>query len=319
MQEFHNVRCLQFELWQNCNNHCKFCYLNKNRINSTEQEMLKAMNTTIEILDDMPKEYNAVGLIGGEFFQGQLSTKVLRDTFIKLLQKLAKLLDGEQISQVWITASLMQKNLDEIIDILKKSGIDKKKLLICTSYDTCGRFENNDSSIWYSNLKELKQLGYILHTQTILTSDFIEEALNTNILEKISQYSMIDFKTPTIFRDDYYDVCFGKENKSYRDIVEDNKKNFNTSFFIKDRSMYLKFLQKVYNLFGPMKIKALCSNEVRSDKEYLLSKDVILDGRWSKEGVENAPCGHPWDSYCYTDSDKCARCDARDFLDVIED
>jgi hypothetical protein len=49
-----------------------------------------------------------------------------------------------------------------------------------------------------------------------------------------------------------------------------------------------------------------------------LSTGIIDSGRWNPNNkIENAPCGHPWDSYCYLNSDRCVRCDIINYYKEI--
>lgn len=316
MERFHNVRAYQIELWEDCSNNCTFCYLNENRSRSTEFDRECYLDRALKLLDTIPSKYEAVGLIGGEFFQGQLSNETLKKKFKLLIDKLDSMI-GNRLKQVWVTASLMTNDLKDLYYVFRDvEHIDD--ILICTSYDTEGRFKTlYQKEQWFNNIKELYNKGFKLHTQSIITNSFIEEVLNTNLLEDIVEYSMIDFKAPTIHRDTYYKVCFSNKRINYRDMFEASKDKFDNNFFIKDRSRFIEFLLKVKDILGETKIEAYCSNEVRSDEEVLMSKGIILTDRWSG-GVENAPCGHPWDSYCYLNSDKCSRCDAKSLLDDYE-
>ena len=313
--EYHNVRALQVELWENCDNNCPFCYLRKDRTLSTPQYQLRAIRNANDILDSLPPEFDAFGLIGGEFFNGQLSDKTVKEEFIALVNRAAKLAEDDKIKQVWITASLTG-NLNELLECLQ--GIkDRNKVFICTSYDTIGRFSNeNVRSMWFSYVKQLKEMGFTMHTQAICTQAFVNEALNTDILRRLSEFSMFDFKCPGPFRADYLNSKH-RDLLWYRTLLNHSIPEFHPHFFIEDRSSFIRFLYKIYTQFGPEKLAAFCSNEVRSDTVHLLPINKVVDNRWESDS-ENAPCGHPWDSFCYINSDKCARCDAIRILDDDE-
>lgn len=290
------------------------CYLSNNRINSDSSDKEKSILQTQKILDTLDNKFNAVGLIGGEFFQGQLSTLELREMFRDLIKRLDTMLDS-RLEQVWVTASLMSNDLGDFLYCF--DGIkNKDKFLICTSYDTVGRFKSSkEKELWFHNVETLHDMGFVLHTQTITTTCFIEEALTTDILDRISSISMFDFKTPTVFRNSYLELCKNGSTTSYRQLVLNSASNFGGGFFISDRNSFLKFLIKIKKLFGDEKLRAFCSNKVRSDEVCILSQGITISNRWGEHGIENAPCGHPWDSYCYKNSDKCARCDALALLD----
>lgn len=313
MSQYHNFKALQVELWENCSNNCKFCYLKEGRIFSTPEQQLKAISTTNIILDTLSDEYEAFGLIGGEFFQGQLANMYVKNAFKQLIVKLDYYISSGRLKQVWITASLMS-DLEDFFYCLGNVE-NKKDFLICTSYDTEGRFKDKEQKeLWFKNLKTVYDAGFILHTQSICTSYFIDEALTTSILEDISRYSMFDFKCPGPFRESFIRYTGKRDLVWYRDLFKKNISSMDKGFFIEDRSKFLKFLIKIKEVFGQSKLEAFCSNEVRSDSVYLLPINKWVNDRWDSDD-ENASCGHPWDSFCYVNSDKCARCDAAGLLD----
>ena len=312
--DFDNVKTLQIELWEDCDNNCSFCYLKDKRQSTSSEDRLHAIETVYSIIDArLPLGFNAVGLIGGEFFNGQLNTGLLKDAFTTLITDLGTMCEQGLIKQVWVTASLL-RNLDDFKYCFSNIH-NKDKFIICTSYDTLGRFHWDTRDNWFQNIKELCNLGYRVHTQVIATDAFINEALNSDIMERINKYSMLDFKSPTVCRAEYLDVCGGVSPKTYRELMLSHKNDFGPHFFVEHRNDFIRFLCKVRQLFGDQKLYAYASNKVRSAETHLLTKHITITDRWEK-GIENAPCGHPWDSYCYLDSDKCSRCDA---LSLVED
>ena len=313
MAEFNNYRTLQVELWEDCNYRCPFCYLGDNRRLTTPEQKLVAIQKTNDILNSLDDKYDAFGIIGGEFFDNQLSTTELKSSFLCLIHRLDRMVDLGIFKQIWVTSALLS-DVSNIFNYLFSDLKHKDKFLICTSYDTSGRFTTTTRDIWFKNISYIRNCGFKVHIQVILTSDFIEEALTTDILDVLSCGNMLDFKTPTPHRDEYIDSVLNKGDKNYRDIIQENMSKFSESFFINDRDKFLEFIIKIKDKFGKEKVEAFCSNKVRSDKLHLISKDIIIKDRWS-DGIENAPCGHPWDSYCYKYEDKCARCDALNILD----
>ena len=313
MEAYHNVRALQIELWENCTNNCTFCYTKVGRITSTPQKQLEAIRYANTLLDSLSSEFEAFGLIGGEFFQGQLSTPELLHDFKALISRLDNLVTVGRLKQVWVTASLIG-DLSEFKCCLEPV-VNKSHFFICTSYDTYGRFKSSqDKAQWFTNLAEVQGMGFTTHTQVICTQAFIDEALSNDIVERISKLSMFDFKCPGPFRAEYINYKGVRTKEWYRALLNNCRDKFDNDFFITDRNSFFKFLLKIKELFGPEKLAAFCSNEVRSDVVHLFPSGEIIDDRWGS-AKENAPCGHPWDSFCYINSEACARCDAQRLID----
>ncbi len=165
-----NVRALQFEIWNNCNNNCDFCYLKESRVISSPEQQIANIKKVKQIIEQEIQGYNAVGLAGGEFFQGQL--KYCKNEFFDLL----KFICAQDIKELWLAAILIDENQDDLwetLDLLPKD----KRILLCTSYDTIGRFHTAEQEEqWFKNIKRVaeKYSHVVLHTQTIITQHFID-------------------------------------------------------------------------------------------------------------------------------------------------
>lgn len=220
---------IQFEVWQECNQNCKFCY-NYNTIHS-RNDSLKLKN--IKFINDFlltPEinEFNTIGLIGGEFFGGEIKNTEIKQAFTQLITNICNL---NNINQILLTSNLMYKDNSFLLEICNLIKSYNKELLICTSYDTIYRFNDNTLHHWISNMKVLSDQAIKTHTQIILTQDFIEEVLSNKFspteFEKLYNTS-IDYSRPN---------C----GFVYKDKFEMNK--ILPNFFLK-RSDFIKFLIK---------------------------------------------------------------------------
>lgn len=125
---------LQFELWKECNNNCRFCFSRLQK----DVDKIESMNEIYEILSsNIVQEYDTIGFIGGEFFNGQIITVDIHNHFYKLIDKVIEYLQENIINQFYITATLVQNSHDDLIEFLdyiqSHNLIDK--ILLCTSYD----------------------------------------------------------------------------------------------------------------------------------------------------------------------------------------
>lgn len=196
------TKFIQFQLWRDCSSNCDFCYLKGMKDASSKEN---ALIQTIEYIKKLDfSKYSEIGLTGGEFFAKQLSNKRVRDLFYCLNNVLARLLYDKKISKVYITTSLLTKDLSQLIDCLDiyKHFHVTSQVLICTSYDTQYRFKNkNSEELWKSNMKQLYSIypEVMLHTEIICTQDFILKVLNNSFnlrtLEK-EYHSKINFIKP---------------------------------------------------------------------------------------------------------------------------
>ena len=188
---------IQFELWQDCFQNCKFCY-NYNTIhqynNSKKLKNIEFVNNFLK--DEGIKGYNTFGLIGGEFFGGEIDNPEIKDKFVNLIDNICSL---KNIEQILLTSNLMYQDNKFLLDICNFVLSKNKKLLICTSYDTIYRFNETTLRYWQDNMKILSKNNIETHTQVILTQDFIKKVLSNKFLPiKFSQEynTTIDYSRP---------------------------------------------------------------------------------------------------------------------------
>lgn len=221
-------RFVQFELWQDCFQNCKFCYNKKTMhiYNSQRQfDNIKFVNDfldTPEILD-----YNTFGLIGGEFFGGEIKSEEVLKQFLELIDRICSF---ENIKQILITSNLMYKDCSLLLNVCDKIQSKNKDLLICTSYDTIYRFNDTTLKYWEDNMRILSEKNIKTHVETILTADFIDKVLK-------KEFNIKDFEEKYNTRIDY---CAPNSGFGFSDKYEMDKVLPN---FFPTRNSMIKFLQ----------------------------------------------------------------------------
>lgn len=253
------TRLIQFELWKDCSNNCDFCFNKKFGKISSSKLKLERINFAKEfITGPKMKNYSAIGLIGGEFFGGQLSDKEVSEAFHSLIDLLALKLKDGSIEKVWIATALMFEGREELERTLKHfsdCGV-LNNVLICTSYDVSGRFKGDGEKLWKDNMKFLKTRypDIMLHTEIIITQDFVDAVLNNR-----------------------FDISiFAKEFDTHIDFLEPNcgfsyKSKSEHAKYIKNfypkRKSFIKFLQKVYTN-GSIDLNSFLSSDLRAYSLY---------------------------------------------------
>ena len=320
------IQAIQFELWPDCNNGCEYCYLKgTQRVTSLEFKRNSILKT-IEVLNNPEtfKEYNAVGLIGGELFDGQVSQELNKEWFA-LFDLLNELLETNKIKEVWLATALLYNNPINLYQCLscffEKNYNSNQCIRICTSYDTVGRFRNiQKEELWLNNIKALKEdFSFVeVHIQTILTQDTIEKLIeNPNYFDFITKYSTIDFRYPSISRKD---CPTATGIKDYRSMMLKRLDQFPKKFFIEDRSLFLKFLKFFYKKYGLQKVQNLIHQpEMRSRNLTIFVENTNIEDRWNDTRDVYLPCGHLVDGLCYVNDDKhCIYCDIEKFIKNLE-
>lgn len=305
---------LQFELWQECNSLCKFCYLgNENRFTPTNLK-ISACEKAYEKICDLSNypEYDTLAYLGGEFFQGQLNTTEVKQAFMKLMQKTVWLLNNEYIKNVWIYATLTIGDQKDLYEILKLFEGHKGTLWILTSYDTLGRFHTPKMfENWDYHMKNIHKLypDILFNTTTILSEDCIDKYLSGELSFK---KMMEEYNTAFFFKQ-----C-GMGSYTKEEFIQ------KLPHFLPPRAKFLQFLRKFRQEESDLMWDKLFNIKYRADTLYRnfndANKQMALNKRVKNskaEIVESdnpndceiAECGHLRSYRSYSDCDNCALCD----------
>lgn len=339
--ELKEKKSLQFELWEECNSKCKYCYLGENNICTPDHLKLKAIKDAYEFISDPAKikSYNVISYIGGEFFQGQLNTPEIKSNFLKLMEKTADLQIENQIKEFWLMCTLTigdQKDLYEILQFLNNKYIEANRpelieqVWLVTSYDTIGRFHSEKMhENWSYHMLHIHELypGIKFNTCMILTQDLIIKYLNNKF--SFSEYqqkynSSLFFKQPSPGATKIEDETISPLSKEGRRLAKTIMEKKLPGFFPK-RETFLQFLIK-FKSEHPELYSHLFNIQYRADDLYRNFNDEEDGHRMqynhrNKENISemtegdpdqhliNDQCGHPLDYAAYIDSDACFICD----------
>ena len=313
---------LQFELWQECNSRCKFCYLGKDNRFTPPELKLNAINNALEKISDLSNypEYTTIGYLGGEFFQGQMNTPEIKEAFMKLMEKSAWLLNNEYVTDVWIYATMTIGDQKDLYDALEVYKGHKGRLWILTSYDTMGRFHTPKmEENWKYHMKNIHKLypEIFFNTTTILSEDCIDKYLANELSFKDM---MEEFHTQFFFKQ-----C-GAANGTKQDMINE------LPHFFPPRNKFLKFLRKFRQEESPEMWDKLFNIKYRADTLYrnfndanhtmalnIRHKDSVneVDTDNPDESKTNK-CGHLLSYSAYTDSDGCVICDKHMIEEMTE-
>jgi hypothetical protein len=305
---------LQFELWEQCNSLCKFCYLGTENRFTPDHLKIQACEKALEKISDLSlyPEYDTLSYLGGEFFQGQMSNPEVKKAFMNLMKKTAGLLKEGIVSHVWIYATLTigdQKDLYETLDLFEGH---KGELWVLTSYDTLGRFHTPKmEENWSYHMKNIHKLypEILFNITTILSEDCIDKYLSGELSFK---KMMEEYHTSFFFKQ-----C-GASNITLQEM------NKRLPGFVPPRKKFLQFLKKFRAEESPMMWDKLFNIKYRADTLYRngnsedtsmqlntrhkdSNAEVELDHISSE--TELAECGHLKNYHAYSDCDGCVICD----------
>ena len=249
---------IQFELWKNCNNKCKFCEHLFDQVSTDEQKIIDLQYFNNELIQPFIDNYNVIGFIGGEFFDDQINNNNVKQLFYDLFVKCAQKKYRNKIDKIYIATSFIyniNKHLLSFIEFLKRQNL-LDIVYFCTSYDLKHRFHTNyHHQLWSNNVKYLnKILTTKIHVEIILTKTLIDAILNAkfNVNTFKKEYNVdVDFIEPSF-------ISQLKDKQSTHNFVSD---------FFPTRSSFIKFIKYAYDN-GIIDIDSFLSMKLRSDALY---------------------------------------------------
>lgn len=246
---------IQYQLWSECRNGCKFC-LCQNQIPIDKEY---ALNFILDKLDDEEVfEFDEVGLIGGEIFDVEIDEPKVNALFYQVLDKISRM----HFKKIYIATNLiydMDKHLVKCLEFLRERGV-QDKVLICTSWDSNWRFSTAKKRMqWETNMQrlELEYPDFKKHIEIILTGDFIDLVLN-------NQFDIAEFSRMCNARVDFIEPTSGWYYNDKKQLQEACPNFYPT------KEKFIKFLKQECIKKKSVDIKCLISNEIRSSRRYQL-------------------------------------------------
>lgn len=287
-------KLVEFLLWDNCNNHCKFCFLKENnpcpsfldnngRAKSLS-EVHKYITTNWDFGDD-------ILLCGGELFDTPMNNS-LKSEFDKLLNTIVtKMLDGS-IGYLYINTNLLydiNMSLIYFLTILSINGL-LTRLRFTTSYDIYGRFKTDkDRELFFNNVKTIKTMFPIVNivANIVMTKQFCEEIeRGLNISQFQNEYKLDVNLIPYII------------------LTEDMSP---------ERDRVLNTLELVDNQI-PGYINTMIDRFTLSTSRKLLK---YFEGKLLELTSDNSSCGHSNNFRRYSKSGECFICDVISLRDKL--
>ena len=261
---------IQVRLWTDCYNNCSFCSL-------SEKVITSLYNKKERIHKISHLNAKRISIIGGEFFEGQL--RGVEEEWLNMVKKIG-------CNELFITANLINEPY-----LLRETLLIRPDILVCTSYDTVGRFKDNiQKEIWLERVNSLKNVFCtIIPTQDMIADKFIDR-INCNI-NLCEPHLGVDWLK-----------CVDKNNY-HETLIRENK-----IFKLPKRKDLLRWIIKHHEVLKVMKnYKYTHFNTILGFDN---NNDFIYecDNRFNDKNFMSS-CGHPHFSKCYADSDKCMMCD----------
>lgn len=277
----------EFLLWDNCNNHCKFCWQRENPrlFNKSQREII--LNNVIKFINSNKFKKNShILIVGGEIFDNPSDFELLDTFFCQILEFM---INGT-IDLLYINTNLIYKDLTGIIRLIKRIETLNlfDRLRFTTSFDIEGRFKSeNDKQLMLSNLKLLTGIYDKLQvvTNIILTKPMCQAIINDkfSVGQFMEKYKCWVNLIPYIVLDN--------------NLTADREEIFST-------------LQKVDEENNGYLQKYITNLDLAQDKLLYMYKD----NKFQFCSCENSECGHSINFKKYSDTNDCYICDLKELF-----
>ena len=322
-----NIKQFQFELWQECNNLCKFCFLGQENRKTVDEMKLNNLKRLKDIILDKEyiSQYDNISLIGGEFFQGQLRNPEVKKRFFEIIDIIFDKMDKGEIHSSWIAATLTIGEQTDLYELLEKYSktesykkytpyTDNNGLWICTSYDTIGRFHTKEAEEnWKFHMKRISELypNVKKNTCSILTQDLMEKYNNNEIM--FEQFCS-EYKTSIFFKPPDWGLLKDKFEMEERVPGFFPKKKTAQKFFTKLLMKEGDLAQKIMN--NTYRSDILVKNYNNGEYTYC-KRSKTEKNEYGTSKFDLLPCEHYKMYQSYIDSDDCIKCDLEEMEKLI--
>lgn len=293
---------LQFELWLDCPNNCKFCAIREFKSFKLDKKQL--LQQAIDRLDTIDwNKFTEMTLIGGELITEDIVDDK-KAKFLEFIEKIISFLKENKLKKFYLVTALLNKNyiLQDILELFRENKL-MDRFSINTSWDYMYRFNEINKKIWNNNVSLVEAYNCEIHYETILTEALIKAVLTNEkeVINKISNNNL-DLIRPS--------GSYTHSNEHLED------------FFI-IRKDFFKFLDKLKTLNKRL-YDNLFNLEKRASEIHTLPTGEVTN-RINKLYIEEihdkvALCGHD-ELYreCYKDSKSCIICDILKYKEINDD
>lgn len=170
---------IQYELWKDCKHGCGYCF---NKYIHRQRDKLAAIEYAINSLKNKNiPPCTSIGLMGGEFFDGQLSSIAIKTKFYELIKVIRDATNTEPPGRFLITTALMSEDSSdwfEFCDFLQRNAMISRTL-VCTSWDRLYRFTPESLAAWESTVLKTRQRypDIRMHVEMIITEYLLQDIL----------------------------------------------------------------------------------------------------------------------------------------------
>lgn len=271
----------EFIVWENCNNHCQFCFQRENAeiINNIQKK--KNLETVLSFLDsDKYVKGCHLLIVGGEIFDNPKMFPDLKVFFDNIFNRILK----DEIEVLYINTNLIYQDIsicEYVLDKFKEHNI-LDRIHFTTSYDLKGRFKTEEDR--FMMLDNVRTLG-AKYPRALITNIILTEDVCNKILS--NKFDIMNFRE-----------SYNTEINLIPYIILDNS-------LTADRNLIFKTLKHVERL-NPTWFKWYATNTRLIQKRELYK---VEKGNLVYKSCADSECGHSINFKRYSNKGSCFICD----------
>lgn len=178
-----SIPTMEYLLWSNCSNNCKFCWQKRLKNEATwltDEEKIDSINRCKQAIDQLG--YTDILVVGGEVYSPHTSEvdTALRSLFDKIAQRVKQ----DQTRFFYVNTNLIYQDLDNIEYLIRAFDGYEEHIKFTTSADAYGRF-NEDCGAYGIETENIVSQNLVYLTtkyprlnvvvNTIMTKQFYEQ------------------------------------------------------------------------------------------------------------------------------------------------
>lgn len=298
-----DVKMVQYGVWPNCCNNCKFCLREQRRPYDKQTQLLwlDRIKQNISLINWQKDFSYGISLLGGQLYY--ITDVDLQNSFLQLIeviiQKILKVSTNPQCKYSTVTNGLYDPTfLYKVIDkIVNSVGIEKVDLNF--SYDLKYRYASQqDRLLVLKNINQFhNRYDYCVGVQMILTQYVIN-------LWKQKKFDVNQFNNSII--------PGNRLTFLYPHPIHTGQKLQDFAFCRKDFLSFIKYLKnESYTTYLSflLSTKNSCSFKYTGLHDRKRNDAIQLPRLSDGKQIINNKCGHSTLYKCYSDTDKCVLCD----------
>lgn len=298
-----NKHMVQYSLWPDCVNKCKFC-LTKNRATTNKEYKLnniRLIRENIRTIDWENQFAYGVSLLGGELYI--IKDPELQDAFLQLIDDIIEvvLLPHKTTKFSTVTNGMYNPTfLYKVMDKIVAATGGAQRLDVNFSFDLKYRYHSEKSKeLALKNINDFhKRYNYTVGVQMILTQYVID-------LWKAGQFDPLTL-TEKLFPDNILTFLYPHPTRESKNLPDFNFKrkdflDFMKFLKVRDPRGYRNFIHSVKNSQS-FKYTGIIDKSLETGAG---APPELADGK----EVLSPKCGHSLLYQCYADSDRCCLCD----------